>query len=101
MMRLLLTCLFAVLAAAPAAAAEDAAAAQRKAQQRFYDGIMGDSELYVGEGIVSLDAFGGDLVRAKASGRERARANMVEGIRVRVVSKTTDSQSSGSGGSKG
>jgi hypothetical protein len=81
-------------------AAEDAAAATLKAQQRVYDGIMSDSDVYAGEGIVSLKSFGDDLARAKASGRERARANMVEGIRVRVVSKTTDTQSNGADGSK-
>ncbi len=68
--------------------------------QKVYDGIMSDSDIYAGEGVVTLASFGGDINRAKASGRERARGNMVESIRVRIVSKTTDTQSSGPGGSK-
>lgn len=68
--------------------------------QKVYDGIMSDSDVYAGEGVVMLTSFGGDINKAKASGRERARSNMVEGIRVRIVSKTTDTQSSGTDGAK-
>lgn len=75
------------------------AAADPKAQ-KVYDGIMSDSDIYAGEGVVTLKSFGDDINKAKASGRERARANMVEGIRVRIVSKTTDTQSMGAGGSQ-
>ncbi len=68
--------------------------------QKVYDGIMSDTDLYAGEGVVTLASFGGDINKAKASGRERARSNMVESIRVRIVSKTTDTQSSGTDGTK-
>src|SRR5262249_3510563 len=91
MKRLFLLALFAFAAAGVHAASPE---------QKVYDGIMSDSELYAGEGVVSLDSFGGDLEKAKASARERARANLVESIKVHVVSKTTDTQSQGAAGSK-
>lgn len=58
---------------------------------------MSDGDLYAGEGVVTVATYGGDLDKAKASGRERARGNLAENIKVRVVSKTTDSQSSANG----
>lgn len=97
MRRLLALCAVLLPLALPAA---EGASAAKKSQQRVYDGIMSDGDLYAGEGVVSLSSFGGDAAKAKASARERARANLVEGIRVRIVSKTTDTQSHGAAGDK-
>ncbi len=68
--------------------------------EKVYQGLMGDSALYTGEGIVALDAYGSDLGKARSSARERARASLVESIKVRVVSQVKDTQSSGPGGEK-
>lgn len=70
------------------------------ARQRIYDSILGDGELYAGEGVVTLKSFGDDLAKAKVSGRERSRANLAEAIRVHIVSKISDLQSMGKGGSQ-
>jgi hypothetical protein len=70
-------------------AAEDAASIL-KDQQKVYDGIMSDHDLYAGEGLVSLSSYGGDLTQAKTSAKTRARAALAETISVRIKSTVTD-----------
>lgn len=80
--------LFATLALASALCA-------RESLDKVYEGLMNDPDLFAGEGLVSRSSYGGDAEKAKASARERARASLVESIRVHVVSQVKDTQKSG------
>jgi len=84
---------FCFLLATPAFAADKKAADDGVEKSRnIYKGLMSDSDLYVGEGQVTLDDYAGDLMKAQSAGRERARGNLAEGIRVKIRSVVTDTQ---------
>jgi hypothetical protein len=55
-----------------------------------------DSSIYLGEGVVQLEEFSGDMAQAIPAAKERARADLASGIRVQVkceVSETVQSKS--------